>query len=110
MSDISTVSAVLALVLSIASAFIAARVAVLHRELWERFKTSDASRMESLAQSVREVEAALEVVATSVRMSRVRRAATEREQKTSELPDPYRDPDGWRNAVNARLGQQKHGL
>lgn len=106
MSDISTVLAVLALVLSVAACFITARIAVRLQELSDLCQRFDQSQLESNARSLREVQLGLEELATSVRMSKVRRAGQSPESK-SGLPDPYRDPDGWRQAVNARLGSVK---
>lgn len=60
--------------------------------------------MESFANSLRETQEAVDELATSVRMSKVRRAAQPIE-KRDELPDPYKSPDAWRDAINGRLGR-----
>jgi len=65
------------------------------------------SPSESLRQRVTELEATMEVLSTSVRMSKVRRVGVEKQENHNGMPDPYKDPDAWRSAANARLGQSR---
>lgn len=109
MSDFSIALAVLGFLLSIVSAFIAARCVSRLRGSLVLLKTFEPSRMASCEKRLLEVQQALDELATSVRMSKVRRAALVRDNG-SGLPDPYKDPDAWRTAVQAKLGATKHGL
>jgi hypothetical protein len=38
---------------------------------------------------------------------KVRSASSHATRSDNELPDPYRDPDGWRRAMNTRLAMNK---
>ena len=96
--------------LSLASLFVAARAAARVSELREIVRASRASLPESLAQRMQEIEETLEVMANKQKMQRVRAAAshaTSKSNPNSDLPDPHVDPDGWRTAMNRKLGLAK---
>lgn len=67
------------------------------------------SRIESLENSVSEWSQLTTDLANRVKMMRVRAATAgpSSSGRQGELPDPYRDPDGWRQAMNKRIGQQR---
>lgn len=86
-----------------------ARVAVTVSELRDRVARSEVSPSASLTQRLDELEDAVQVIANRVKMQRVRAAAlhaTTKNERT-ELPDPYREPDAWRTAVNSQLARGK---
>jgi len=60
------------------------------------------SRMRLLAASVEEHAEALETLAESIRMSRVRRKANNHAGSSGE-PDARTDPEAWRNWMNQQL-------
>lgn len=64
------------------------------------------SKLESLTSSRDELTVALDALAQRVKMSRVRQA-TDHATGHRAMPDPYKDPDGWRAAVNAQLASGK---
>lgn len=66
------------------------------------------SRIESLMNSRDEITAALDALAQRVKMQRVRNA-TDHATGPRAIPDPYKDPDGWRAAVNSQLARGKLG-
>jgi hypothetical protein len=103
---------VLGFFLSIAAAFSAARSVTAARELRDRLNPLPLSRLQSLETSLADTQDALSEVANRVKMMRVRSSANHvREAKEpNALPDPYKDPDGWRNAMNSRLSRVKVGL
>lgn len=49
-----------------------------------------------------ELETTLEVLANRVKMMRVRTAANHVKDQPTE-PDPYKDPEAWRKAMNLKL-------
>jgi hypothetical protein len=52
----------------------------------------------------------LEVVANRVKMMKVRGAANHvREDRPSETPDPYKNPDAWRLWMNNQMARGKVG-
>lgn len=65
------------------------------------------SRTQSIADSVAECQDLVKDLANRVKMARVRRAGTEHATRDDELPDPHRDPDAWRKAMNLRLVMQR---
>jgi hypothetical protein len=110
MSDIFSVLSVLAFFLSIAAVFFSARSATQVRELRDQLTPFDQSRMRLLETSLRETQDALEVVANRVKMMKVRGAANHvREDRPSETPDPYKNPDAWRLWMNNQMARGKVG-
>lgn len=67
------------------------------------------SRIALLESSVSEWSQLTTDVANSVKMMKVRRATAgpSSSGRGDDLPDPYKDPDGWRSAMNRRIGQQR---
>ena len=109
-------SGALAFALSVAAALFAARIAVRVRDLQEMLHQLPigstgllAKRVESLDTKVEELGIALSELAQKVKMQRVRTAANHVREKDDAMPDPYRDPDGWRRAMNERLSRAKIG-
>jgi hypothetical protein len=78
--------------------------------LRDRLARCEVSPNASLTSRLDELESAVEVVANRVKMQRVRAAAlhaTSKSDRSTELPDPYREPDAWRSAVNSQLARGK---
>ena len=69
------------------------------------------SALRSLKESVQEHSDELLAIANRVKMMKVRAATSHTDGKKSDgLPDPYKDPDGWRAAMNSRMAKQRIGL
>jgi len=103
MAVISSVLSVLACILSALAMKFAVRAA---RDAAASLRAPphlSESRLKSLETSVAEQADALLEVANRVKMQRVRNAANHATGQPSTMPDPYRDPDGWRKAMNSRL-------
>jgi hypothetical protein len=60
-------------------------------------------RIESLLTSRDGMVVALDALAQRVKMQRVRAATDHAIGSKSDMPDPYKDPDGWRAAMNAKI-------
>ena len=98
-SALSVVLSVSSLILSIFAARRAARVVALPakqlRSL-ESAQQSNADQLEQLLEHVTEMT-------NSLKMQRVRAAAKHSSATRTEMPDPYKDPNGWRDAMNKRI-------
>lgn len=88
---------------------ICAAVSVWSVHAARRAAASLAQKQRSLESAVRllttsQAESAelLEALANKVKMQRVRNVVAHGAGSKS-MPDPYRDPDGWRKAMNARI-------
>lgn len=66
------------------------------------------SRIESLLSSRDELTVALDALAQRVKMQRVR-TAVDHATGPRGLPDPYKNPDEWRAAVNSQFSRGKLG-
>jgi len=108
MDAIFNVLSVLAFFLSILAASFAALSAIRVRELLDDQQRLPVSRLKSLETSLADTQGALEEVANRVKMMKVRSAANHSDGKAS-FPDPYKDPDGWRKAMNSRLSAARLG-
>ena len=108
MNDISNALSVSACLLSIVATFCVVRIAIQVRELRDQVAHSNASRVKYLETSLAEMRDELEGVANRLKMMRVR-AATNHVRETSGEPDPYKDPDGWRRAMNRKLADKMRG-
>jgi hypothetical protein len=97
-----------ALVLSTLAFRSAARAAALRPDLLEARLHSIESAVRSLRGVQTDLAGTLEQVANRVKMQRVRNAATHGENSPGE-PDPYKNPDEWRTAMNKRLAATKLG-
>lgn len=85
-----------------------ARTAAHVRELRDQFARFKRSDTESLQLQLRELSETVEQLANRVKMQRVRNAINHVPDKPStDLPDPHKDPDGWRRAMNAKLALAK---
>lgn len=96
-----------ALVLSIIALRSAARAAAQAPDSLAARLSSTESGMRSLRGALDETQSALEEVANRVKMQRVRTAANH--VKEPSEPDPYKNPEEWRKAMNSRLARQKLG-
>jgi DNA repair ATPase RecN len=65
------------------------------------------SRLQSVEQLAEEHTQAMTDLANRLKMIKVRSAASHGFKSDNELPDAYRDPEGWRRAMNSRLAQIK---
>jgi hypothetical protein len=101
------VLSVAACTLSLAALWFAVRNVTVVRELQARLTRFPLSRLDSLETSLADQAEAMTVLANRVKMHRVRTAANHIPDDKPTLPDPYRDPDAWRKAMNARLQKGK---
>lgn len=111
MTEFSLALAAAACLLAILACLCVARIAVRVRELQDVQAVSASSspeslrlRVDSLTTQLEEVAVALGDLAQRVKMQKVRNAAN---HVRDEMPDPYRDPDGWRRAMNSKLSRGK---
>lgn len=102
-------SAVLAgtFVLCLICLFWLVRLAARVSELQDTSSFLKASRVASLEERLTETEETLSGLANRVKMMRVRNAVTHTDKPNGGEPDPYRDPNAWRAAMNRRLAQGK---
>lgn len=107
MTDFSFALSVTACFLSIGAVFLSVRTAALMRELQDQPQRLSESRLVSLETSLAEQADALQAVANRVKMQKVRNAANHvHDRDDKQTPDPYRDPDGWRKAMNKSLAMR----
>lgn len=109
MSDFSFALSVTACFLSILAVICVAVIAVRVRESQDALQRFPVSRLRSIEQSLTDTQDAVTEVANRVKMMKVRNAANHSDPDKRGLPDPYKDPDGWRKAMNARLHTAKIG-
>jgi hypothetical protein len=91
---------------SIAALWFSVRNAKVASELQARSPRLLLSRIESLELSAEELRQALTDLANRVKMQRVRNVVTHGQANDGE-PDPYKNPDAWRKAMNRRLSSTK---
>lgn len=112
-------SSAIGFLLSMAAAFVSARTVVrvqaLQDELVSWSKSSPASlisRVDSIDTKVEELGLTLSTLAQKYKMQKVRNAANHVAETgdAGAMPDPYRDADGWRKAMNAKIARAKVGL
>lgn len=106
----SSVLSVLSFILSIAACLFAARRVTRQPELQARWRSSTELRLSSLETSRDELSQNLADLANRVKMMRVRTTIAHPGKQGEIFPDPYKDPDGWRKQMNARIMRQKVGL
>lgn len=94
--------------LSLAGAYFSVRYARRVAELPRAKLRSIELRIESLENSVLEWSQTVTDLANSQKMTRVRAASkhASSDQTKDGMPDPYRDPDGWRKAMNKRIAMR----
>jgi hypothetical protein len=109
MSDFSFALSVTACFLSILAVICVAVIAVRGRALRDELLRFPVSRLRSIEQSLTDTQDALTEVANRVKMMKVRNAANHSDPEKRGLPDPYKDPDGWRKAMNSRLSAARLG-
>lgn len=109
MTDFFSVLSVSSFILSIGTAFCVARIAIRVRELQDRLARSPISRIEYLEGFTESLTDEVKNLANRVKMIKVRRAAdhVRDDAPKSELPDPYKNPDEWRAAMNSKLSRAK---
>ena len=71
---------------------------------------SATSRIASLSESVEALQLELERLSNRVKMQRVRNVTEHGLRPSGEDPDPYRNPNEWRAAMNKKLALQRHGV
>lgn len=103
MSAFSIALSVVALVFSLLTGLLLARVASRVQELRDLVARLPVSRLESLAASQAELAETMEQLANRVKMQRVRNAANHATGVRSGEPDARTDPEGWRAWKNAQL-------
>lgn len=107
MSEFFSVAAVASWLFCLILAFLLARIAARVSELEDRVRSLNESPSESLSARLSELEETVSLLANRVKMMRVRNAVTHTDKSNGGEPDPYRDPNGWRAAMNRRLAQGK---
>ena len=107
MTEFFYVAAAVSLVFCVILAFIAARIAARVSELSDHVRSLSVSPSESHSARLSELEETVSVLANRVKMMRVRNAATHTDRSNGADPDPYRDPNAWRQAMNRKLSQSK---
>lgn len=102
-SALSVVLSLSSLILSTFAVLRASRVAALPEKRLrslESAQQSNADQLEQLLEHVTEMT-------NSLKMQRVRAAAKHSSVTRPEMPDPYKDPNGWRDAMNKRIALGK---
>lgn len=89
-------------ILSILAAIYAVRRVIREPESRELRLHSVESRLVSLQTSQNDLSVELEALAQRVKMQRVRNA-TNHASRVNGSPDPYQDPDRWRQEMNRQL-------
>lgn len=108
MPEFSIALTVIALAISCVAALLTARTAVRVQALQDQFARFKRSDTESLQLQLQELTETVTQLANRVKMQRVRNAINHVPDKpSSDLPDPHRDPDAWRKAMNAKLALTK---
>lgn len=104
-SALSVASAILCLAGAWFSVRYARRVAELPRAKLRSIEL----RTESLENSVSEWSQTVTDLANSQKMTRVRAASKHASSAPTDdgLPDPFKDPDGWRKAMNKRIAMSR---
>lgn len=97
---------------SLLAALFAVRIARAAAELAEANTRLPESALQSLRESIQEHGDMLLALANRVKMMKVRSASshTDAPAKNGALPDPYKNPDEWRKAMNERIARNKIGL
>lgn len=113
-ADTSSVLSALSFILSIAACLSAARAATRVRALQDQLMPLPLSRLESLETSRDELIESVTDLANRYKMIRVRNATTHTDpdrpkRDAGGMPDPYKNPDEWRRAMNSKLGLGKLG-
>ena len=106
-SLIFSVSSALIASLSLAVAVWSARTAIrvlVSQQAPQRFNES---QLQSLRDSIAENADALSTLANKVKMMKVRAASNHSEGSPGE-PDPYKEPDKWREQMQRKLGRAGH--
>lgn len=98
-----------ALLTSILALFFSVRSAARVRELQQAKPDWRASRLQSIETSIEDLAETVSALANKIKMMRVRTVVAHPGQ-SEKLPDPYKDPDGWRKAMNSRLASDRLGL
>lgn len=84
----------------------------------ERARASLLARLRSLESATESTRSSLEQwaelttdLANSVKMQKVRRSTRvpNSSDQATEMPDPHRDPDAWRKAMNLRIAERRIG-
>lgn len=96
----------LSVIISVLSALAASWCAVSAIRRWssldKRIRSIE-SRQRSITDSLSGWSSELEALSQRVKMQRVRNATTHATKERDGLPDPYKEPDAWRAAVNRKL-------
>lgn len=111
LTNFSIVLAATSFFLSVLTALSVVRVARAATELQDRLNSLPNSPSASLAKRVNELEDEVLNLANRVKMIKVRRAAdhVRDDAPRDGMPDPHKDPDGWRKAMNLRIAQGRIG-
>lgn len=89
-----------------AAIFCAVETARVRRELLDLVRRLPLSQLQSVQSLLDSHTDALTDLANRLKMMKVRRAS-EHTDRSNGLPDPYKEPDAWRTAMNAKLARAK---
>jgi hypothetical protein len=63
--------------------------------------------LQLLERNLNDQQETMTELANRVKMMKVRSAVRHGSTDPDAMPDPYRDPDGWRNAMNRRIAAKR---
>lgn len=107
MTEFFYVATAASLVFCLILGLFVARIAQAVSELRARVDSLSGSPSESLSARLSELEETCSLLANRVKMMKVRSAATHTDKSNGAEPDPYRDPNGWREAMNRQIARGK---
>ena len=90
-----------------ATIYVARSAALERASLQARLRVVE-SRIELLERSVTDWSQATTDIAQSIKMTRVRKAAKlDSSDQATTMPDPHKDPEAWRKAMNLDLARRR---
>ena len=92
---------------SLPMAWFAVRIARHVAELPHQRLRSCESKLQSVELLVSEHTTAIEDMANRIKMMKVRSATAHGSKSDTGMPDPYRDPEAWRKAMNQRIANNR---
>lgn len=97
----ASIVSLVALAIAAVAAYVALRAARVSESRLQVPRSLDL-RVQSLEASAEDLRSTLEQLANRVKMMRVRNAVTHTD-KSDTVPDPFKDPDAWRKAMNRKM-------
>lgn len=103
MTEFSLVLSVALSAICAAAAIWCARSAAVARVSLARMQQLAGSFPSGAADRLDALEEITATLANRVKMQKVRAASTHAAERSDGMPDPYRDPDAWRRAMNRTI-------